>query len=109
MLPQARMLKVDFSFRQQEKKQYFLAGRYVSEYQPGPDGFLLPAHFQEYFYDTTTVDNLFPPSTHTTKEPEAVTVHVIKGIAFESEAIYVDYRRFSAEVKIVPEEPPAEP
>jgi hypothetical protein len=70
---------------------------------------LLPARFQEYLYDTTTVDNAFPPAIHATKQQESGTAPVTKGIAFESEATYVNYRRFSAEVKLLPEEPPAEP
>jgi len=109
LLPMASVLKVDFSFRQQEGKQYFLAGRYVSEYQPGPDGFLLPGRFREYIYDTSAADFVSPTTNDPTKNQQSVTAPVSKGIKLESEATYVNYRRFSAEVKLLPEELPVEP
>lgn len=104
LLPMASVLKVDFTFRQQEGKRYFLAGRYVSEYQPGPDGLLLPARFHEYFYDRSPVDYTSTGVDAQTVKRESIEGPVAKGITFESEASYGNYRRFSAEVKILPEE-----
>lgn len=108
MFPKASVLKVDFSFRQQQGKHYSLAGRYVSEYQPGPDGLLLPARFQEYLYDTTPVGYIFPVQNDPVNKKKSIEAPETKGITFESEAIYGNYRRFSAEVKLLPEEPSSE-
>jgi hypothetical protein len=80
-LPDVRILRIDFSFKE-ENEYYPIAGRYISEYSPGPDNLLLPKRFEERFYD---VEN-----------PEV--------LLFESEAEYLNFRRFSVEVKIVPDE-----
>lgn len=80
-LPEAKVLRIDFSFKA-ESDFYGVAGRYISEYAPGPDNLLLPKRFEERFYDV--------------KDPEVML--------FESEANYLNYRRFGTDVKIVPDE-----
>jgi len=80
--PDAKVLKIDFTFKQ-DAEFYAIAGRYISEYKPGPDNLLLPSRFEEYFYDPKVADQLL----------------------FESAATYSNFRRFSTEVKIVPEDP----
>jgi hypothetical protein len=80
--PDAKVLKIDFTFRQ-EQEFYPIFGRYLIEYQPGVDNLLLPHRFEEYFYDT--------------KEPERVL--------FESVATYSNFRHFSVDVKILPNDP----
>ena len=79
--PDAKVLKIDFTFKQ-DAAFYPIAGRYISEYQPGPDNLLLPSRFEEYFYDPEVPDRLL----------------------FESLATYSNFRRFSTEVKIVSED-----
>jgi hypothetical protein len=49
-LPDFRVLRIDFTFKQ-EHEFYPIAGRYLSEYTPGPDKLLLPARFEERFFD----------------------------------------------------------
>ncbi|PYV41076.1 MAG: hypothetical protein DMG06_18325 [Acidobacteria bacterium] len=80
--PDAKVLKIDFTFKQ-DAEFYPIAGRYLSEYQPGPDNLLLPSRFEEYFYDLKVPDR----------------------VIFESVASYSNFRRFSTEVRIVPEDP----
>jgi hypothetical protein len=80
--PDAKVLKIDFTFRQEEEF-YPIFGRYLIEYQLGVDNLLLPHRFEEYFYDT--------------KEPERVL--------FESVATYSNFRHFSVDVKILPNDP----
>lgn len=81
-LPDLRVLRIDFSFKQ-EAERYPIAGRYISEYAQGPDQLLLPSRFEERFFDV--------------KDPSR--------LLFESVATYSNYRRFSVDVKIVPDEP----
>lgn len=81
-LPDFRVLRIDFKFKQ-EDPFFPIAGRYLSEYAPGPDQLLLPARFEERFFDV--------------KDPAI--------LLFESAATYSNFRRFSAEVKIVPDQP----
>jgi hypothetical protein len=78
-LPDFRVLRIDFTFKQQDEF-YPIAGRYLSEYAPGPDQLLLPSRFEERFFDV--------------KDPARMLL--------ESVATYSNFRRFSAEVKIVP-------
>ena len=75
----AKVLKIDFTFKQ-DAEFYRIAGRYLSEYQVGPDNLLLPSRFEEYFYDLNVPDRSLL-------------------------ATYSNFRRFSTEVKIVSEEP----
>jgi hypothetical protein len=103
-LPQARVLKVDYSFRQ-EGKYYSLAGRYVSEYQLGPGGLLLPSRFQEYLYDTTSTGHTLPISKDPTGKKKLDSRPDTQPITFESDATYSNYRRFSTDVRILPAEP----
>jgi len=79
--PDAKVLKIDFTFRQDEAF-YATAGRYLSEYQLGVDNLLLPHRFEEYFYDLIN--------------PEQ--------ILFESVATYSNFRHFSVDVRIVPDD-----
>jgi hypothetical protein len=81
-LPDFRVLRIDFSFRQ-DAELYAIAGRYISEYSPGPDNLLLPSRFEERFYDV--------------KNPERLLI--------ESVATYSNFRKFSVEVKISPADP----
>ena len=81
-LPDFRVLRIDFSFRQ-DAELYAVAGRYISEYSPGPDNLLLPSRFEERFYDV--------------KNPERLLI--------ESVATYSNFRKFSVEVKISPADP----
>jgi hypothetical protein len=80
-LPDFRVLRIDFRFRQ-DAEYYPIAGRYISEYAPGPDQLLLPSRFEERFFDV--------------KEPSR--------LLFESIATYSNFRRFSVDVRIVPDE-----
>jgi hypothetical protein len=81
-LPDFRVLRIDFKFKQ-EDPLFAISGRYISEYAPGPDQLLLPARFEERFFDVNDAAILL----------------------FESVATYSNFRRFSAEVKIVPDQP----
>lgn len=81
-LPDFRVMRVDFKFKQ-EDPLFPISGRYISEYAPGPDQLLLPARFEERFFDVNDAAILL----------------------FESVATYSNFRRFSAEVKIVPDQP----
>ena len=85
-LPDFRVLRIDFTFKQQDEF-YPIAGRYLSEYAPGPDQLLLPSRFEERFFDV--------------KDPARMLL--------ESVATYSNFRRFSAEVKIVPVDPEVKP
>jgi hypothetical protein len=80
--PDFRLMRIDFKFKQEDPYAP-IAGRYVSEYAPAPDGLLLPARFEERFFDVKDAATLL----------------------FESVATYSNFRRFSAEVKIVPDQP----
>ncbi len=84
--PDAKVLKIDFRFKQEENV-YPISGRYFIEYRPGVDNLLLPHRFEEYFYDT--------------KAPERVL--------FESVATYSNFRHFSVDVKIVPNDLSSDP
>jgi hypothetical protein len=84
--PDAKVLKIDFTFKREDEMNP-VAGRYVSEYQLGVDNLLLPHRFEEYFYDV--------------KEPER--------IVFESIATYSNFRHFSVDVRIVPDDPSVDP
>jgi hypothetical protein len=81
-LPDFRVKRIDFKFKQ-EDPLFPISGRYISEYAPGPDGLLLPARFEERFFDVN--------------DPAI--------LLFESVATYSNFRRFSAEVKILSDEP----
>jgi hypothetical protein len=80
--PDSKVLKVDFTFKREDKTNP-IAGRYLSEYKPGTDSLLLPSRFEEYFYDT--------------KDPER--------LLFESVATYSNFRHFSVDIRILPDEP----
>ena len=80
-LPDFKILKIDFTFEHEDELNP-LVGRYVSEYKLGPDSLLLPSRFEEYFYDPAKSER----------------------ILFESIAVYSNFRRFSAEVKILPDD-----
>jgi hypothetical protein len=82
--PDSKVLKVDFTFKREDETNP-IAGRYLSEYKPGTDSLLLPNRFEEYFYDT--------------KDPER--------LLFESVATYSNFRHFSVDIRILPDEPPA--
>ena len=84
--PDAKVLKIDFTFKKDEE-WYSTAGRYLSEYQLGVDNLLLPYRFEEYFYDV--------------KHPERVL--------FESVATYSNFRHFSVDVRIVPDDSSIDP
>ncbi len=107
-LREARVLKIEFSFRE-DQKFYSVAGRYVSEYQAGSDGLLVPVHFQEYLYQITPVDQGFPipkdRSGGRVSSPKEESLRVI----LQSEATYSNFRRFSTDVKILPEATPIGP
>ena len=81
-LPDFRVMRIDFKFKQ-EDPLFPISGRYIAEYAPGPDQLLLPARFEERFFDVKDAAILL----------------------FESVATYSNFRRFSAEVKIVPDQP----
>lgn len=84
--PDARVLKVDFTFKREDELNP-VAGRYLSEYQLGVDNLLLPHRFEEYFYDV--------------KDPERVV--------FRSVATYSNFRHFSVDVRIVPDDLSTDP
>jgi len=81
--PDSRVLKVDFTFKREDEINP-IAGRYLSEYKLGRDNLMLPDRFEEYFYDT--------------KDPERPPL-------FESVATYSNFRHFSVDIKILPDEP----
>lgn len=84
--PDSKVLKVDFTFKREDELNP-IAGRYLSEYKLGVDDLLLPSRFEEYFYDV--------------KDPERVL--------FKSVATYSNFRHFSVDVKIVPDDPSVDP
>jgi hypothetical protein len=78
----SKVLKVDFTFKREDEINP-VAGRYLSEYKPGAGNLLVPNRFEEYFYDT--------------KDPER--------LLFESVATYSNFRHFSVDIRILPDEP----
>jgi hypothetical protein len=77
----SKVLKVDFTFKRADEINP-ISGRYLSEYKLGTDSLLLPNRFEEYFYDS--------------KDPER--------LLFESVATYSNFRRFSVDIRILPDE-----
>jgi hypothetical protein len=99
-LPEVRILKIDFSFRQ-DTQPYAIAGRYLVEYQPGPDDLLFPVRFEEYLYDIDV------PESETLKDKDHPYDKESRGkgierLVFQSEASYSNFRKFSSDVRISP-------
>lgn len=79
--PGGRLVKVDITISWGGKHPYPL-GRWIKEFEPGPEGVMVPAHFSTVLYQG-----------HQGK-------HFL-----ETESSYSNFRRFAAEVKLMPAEP----
>jgi hypothetical protein len=79
--PGERLVKVDITINWGGKHPYPL-GRWIKEFEPGPEGVMVPAHFSTVLYQG----------------------HMGKHF-LETESSYSNFRRFAAEVKLIPAEP----